>query len=497
MKSFKLALLAITTSLLLQGCNDDSDSYQPPSQPDINTKIVGLWSSDDVDSDLAAIAFLDDGTYVQVQVNDGQVMNNPENGMEWGKYSVDNKTGKLSTETIFDKNGNSGLSDAIPRHARITDGKLVLEIDENNNGVIESNEIYKFSETKPKGIVGYWKGEETDETLESVAFFEDGTYIHVQVDEDKSLNNPENGMEWGNYTVDNSTGLLETSQIFDDNGSNGLSEPRTRHVQLSDDSMLTIKVDNNQNGMIDSDESFGFSRAIVNVKPDDEIDPKDLLGLWEMNSTNNELAAIAFLEDGTYLQMQVDEGRSLNEPGNGMEWGKYSVGKNSTLITSQTFDNNDTSGLSDNILRTVKVVNNTLTLGVDENDNKVIDSKEYYTFTKAKSENTLGVWSNEETDHELLKLIFFESGTYVQLEVDEQSPFVAYSPFSGMEWGDYSINSLGVLTTSQRYDGNGESGFSDPISRNIKVTGNTLTLQFDENLNSIIDSGESLNFKRQ
>lgn len=155
MKSFKLALLAITTSLLLQGCNDDSDSYQPPSQPDINTKIVGLWSSDDVDSDLAAIAFLDDGTYVQVQVNDGQVMNNPENGMEWGKYSVDNKTGKLSTEAIFDKNGNSGLSDAIPRHARITDGKLVLEIDENNNGVIESNEIYKFSETKPKGIVGY------------------------------------------------------------------------------------------------------------------------------------------------------------------------------------------------------------------------------------------------------------------------------------------------------------------------------------------------------
>lgn len=322
---------------------------------------------------------MDDGTYVQVQVNDGQVMNNPENGMEWGKYSVDNKTGKLSTETIFDKNGNSGLSDAIPRHARITDGKLVLEIDENNNGVIESNEIYKFSETKPKGIVGYWKGEETDETLESVAFFEDGTYIHVQVDEDKSLNNPENGMEWGNYTVDNSTGLLETSQIFDDNGSNGLSEPRTRHVQLSDDSMLTIKVDNNQNGMIDSDESFGFSRAIVNVKPDDEIDPKDLLGLWEINSTNNELAAIAFLEDGTYLQMQVDAGWSLSEPGNGMEWGKYSVGKNSTLITSQTFDNNDTSGLSDNILRTVKVVNNTLTLGVDENDNKVIDSKEYYT----------------------------------------------------------------------------------------------------------------------
>ena len=66
-----------------------------------------------------------------------------------------------------------------------------------------------------------------------------------------------------------------------------------------------------------------------------------------------------------------------------------------------------------------------------------------------------------------------------------------------MEWGDYSINSLGVLTTSQRYDGNGESGFSDPISRNIKVMGNILTLEFDDNGNGMIDSGESLNFQRQ
>ena len=45
MKPFKLALLALTTSLLLQGCNDDSDSYQPPQQqPDIKSEITGLWT---------------------------------------------------------------------------------------------------------------------------------------------------------------------------------------------------------------------------------------------------------------------------------------------------------------------------------------------------------------------------------------------------------------------------------------------------------------------
>ncbi|WP_296243452.1 MULTISPECIES: hypothetical protein [unclassified Psychrobacter] len=496
MKSFKLALLAITTSLLLQGCNDDSDSYQPPSQPDINTKIVGLWSSDDVDSDLSAIAFLDDGSYVQVQVSDNP-MNNPDNGMEWGKYNINSKTGELTTKIVFDKNGNAGLSDSIARYAKVANGKLILEVDENNNGVIDSNEIYKFSQTQQKGMVGYWRGEETDENLESVAFFENGTYFHVQVDEEKSLNNPENGLEWGNYTIDSSTGLLETSQLFDDNGINGLSEPRTRYARVSDDNTLTIEVDENQNGIIDVDENFDFSRAIVDVKPDDEIDPKDILGLWEATPANNELSTLAFLEDGTYLQMQVDEDRSLSEPGNGMEWGKYSLGKNSTLITSQTYDGNDTSGLSDNILRTVKVVNNTLTLGVDENDNGVIDSKEYYTFSKAKSENLLGIWDYKETDHELLKLIFFENGTYVQLEVDEKPPFVAGSPFSGMEWGDYSINNLGLLTTSQRYDDNGESGLSDPINRYVRVSNNILTLDFDENSNGMIDSDETLNFKRQ
>ena len=93
-----------------------------------------------------------------------------------------------------------------------------------------------------------------------MAFLENGTYIHVQVDEDRSVDNVENGMEWGNYTVDPVTDQLVTTTIYDGNEGTGLSETRTRYARVTGDTALTIQVDGNQNDMIDDDESFTFSR---------------------------------------------------------------------------------------------------------------------------------------------------------------------------------------------------------------------------------------------
>ena len=107
MKSFKLALLTIATALVLQGCNDDnSDFNPPPTSSDIDTNIVGFWSEDETNGNLSAISFMDDGTYVQVQVNNNSSADDPEGGLEWGEYSIDKKTGKLTTTQRFDENGN-------------------------------------------------------------------------------------------------------------------------------------------------------------------------------------------------------------------------------------------------------------------------------------------------------------------------------------------------------------------------------------------------------
>jgi len=274
MKSFKLTLLAITTALILQGCGDDSDSddsptWQPdqpditqPDQPNIDTEIIGMWSSDDTpNGELSTIIFMDDGTYIQTQVDGSQSTSEAGNGMELGSYSVSSTEGKLTATPIFDKNGTSGLSDSVMRYAQVSNGKLILKVDENGNGIIDSNESYRFSETKSEGILGPWDFDDADDNeLLGLAFLENGTYIQVQVDEDGSVNNSENGMEWGNYTINAVTGQLSTTIIYDDNAGTGLSEPRTRYARVTGNTALTIEVDDNQDDVIDDEEMFKFSR---------------------------------------------------------------------------------------------------------------------------------------------------------------------------------------------------------------------------------------------
>ncbi|MFT0771861.1 MULTISPECIES: LptM family lipoprotein [Psychrobacter] len=274
MKSFKLALLAMTTALILQGCGSDSDSDESPTsqpdqpdvtqpdQPNIDTEIVGMWSSDDTASgELSTIIFMDDGTYIQTQVDSIQSTSEAGNGMELGSYSVSSTEGKLTATPIFDKNGTSGLSDSVMRYAQVSNGKFILKVDENGNGIIDSNESYRFSETKSESILGPWDFDDADDNeLLGLAFLENGTYIYVQVDEDRSVDNSENGMEWGNYTVDAVTGQLTTTIIYDGNAGTGLSEPRTRYARVTGNTALTIEVDDNQDDVIDYEEMFKFSR---------------------------------------------------------------------------------------------------------------------------------------------------------------------------------------------------------------------------------------------
>ncbi|MGM8900505.1 hypothetical protein, partial [Psychrobacter sp. 1Y4] len=217
---------------------------------------VGFWSEDNANSNLSAITFMDDGTYVQVQVNNSSSVNDSDGGLEWGEYSIDSKTGKLTTTQLFDENGTMGLSDDLNYFARVSNGKLIIEVDENENGSIDSNEQFKFSEIKPNGIVGSWGFDNAyEDELIGVAFLDDDQYVHVQVDSDHSVDNSENGLEWGTYVINPSTSQLTTSQTFDSNGGKGLSEPSTRYARVTDDEKLIIDVD---------DESFTFSRTMTN-----------------------------------------------------------------------------------------------------------------------------------------------------------------------------------------------------------------------------------------
>ena len=113
--------------------------------------------------------------------------------------------------------------------------------------------------------------------------------------------------------------------------------------------------------------------------------------------------------------------------------------------------------------------------------------------------NITGVWTNNSTGNELLALVFFDDGTYVHIEVDEELPLDnSNNEKSGMEWGTYSIDSsTGQLSTTQTFDNNGDTGFTDILTRFASVSNGVLTIQIDENKNGTIENDESLEFQRQ
>nr|WP_299039998.1 hypothetical protein [uncultured Psychrobacter sp.] len=505
MKTFKLTLLAITTALFLQGCGDDDNdgsSTSKPDQSDIDTNIVGFWSEDSSnDNSLSAISFMSDGTYVQVQVNNESLVDDPEGGLEWGTYEINSKTGELTTTQLFDENGNMGLSDAPNLSARVSDGKLILQVDENENGSTDSDEQYNFSEIQPDGIVGAWSFDDVDDTddeLIGVAFLDDSQYVHVQVNSDLSVDNDENGLEWGTYAINPSTNQLTTTQIFDNNGNSGLSDPLVRYAQVVNDK-LTIDVDENQNNVIDTSESFTFSRTAVT----EPVDAQMLSGLWRMDLGNEELVTLSFLDDGTYVQTQVTGPTSSRGSDNGIEWGEYSLKANNELeIDDVIFDNNGSAGLSDDVLRTVQITDDILTLGVDEDDDKVIESNELYTFSKAKSENELGIWKARagQINDELVLFGFLDNQTFFHIEVDQELPY-EYStvPLSGMDWNTYTLGNNSLFTLGQSlYSSTGGDDLSFFYQMNVKVVDDTLTFKAYSDQTSVNnDDGETVVFDRQ
>lgn len=492
MKPFKIAVLAVSMALLLQGCgDDDSDDYQPPKQPDVNTDIVGFWSEDGAGDNLSAISFMADGTYVQVQVNNESLVESPEGGLEWGTYEINRKTGKLTTTQLFDENGDMGLSDAPNLSARVSNGKLILQVDEDENGSIDNDEQYKFSEIKPNGIKGAWSLDSADDKeLIGVAFLDDSQYVHVQVDSARLLDNPENGLEWGTYAINPATNQLTTSQNFDSNAGKGLSEPSTRYARVIDDEKLIVDVD---------DESFTFSRTAVQGP----VDAQMLSGLWRMDLGDEELVTLSFLDDGTYVQTQVTGTTSSRGENNGIEWGKYSLAANNELkIDKIVYDDNGTAGLSDKLLRTVQVSGDMLTLGVDANDDDVIENNEKYQFTKAKSENELGIWKAraDELDNELVLVGFLDNQMFFHVEVDENSPFEDFdSASSGINWNLYTLGNDGLFTLGQSlYSNTGGEDLSSFYKMTVKVNGDILTFIGYEDQSEVQENdGETVIFDRQ
>ncbi|MCG9696849.1 hypothetical protein [Shewanella sp. Isolate11] len=91
--------------------------------------IIGAWKiiDDNGESDaddLVMLIFYNDGTYVHGEYDADD--NAEEHGMEWGNYTIDSDTRRLTTTQIADNNSDTGLSDFS---ADSTDAELYVSVD--------------------------------------------------------------------------------------------------------------------------------------------------------------------------------------------------------------------------------------------------------------------------------------------------------------------------------------------------------------------------------
>lgn len=217
-------------------------------------------------------------------------------------------------------------------------------------------------------LIGTWEiASPTQLDFFLLSFFEDGTYLHAEVDETEP--NAISGMEWGSFTY---IGLGETTatQFLDNNGDAGLSDfsgdnGSSLRILPQSSGSLMFGPDDNNDGI--SDGAFGLRK----------IDSEGILGAWISTTTDAELLMIAFFDNGIYFHAEID--RDNPELMSGMELGTYARDESTGLLTiTQTFDNNGSAGLTDFVGIGAPdvftdVAADTLTLTIDDDGDTLID----------------------------------------------------------------------------------------------------------------------------
>ncbi|KZZ17134.1 hypothetical protein A3751_12655, partial [Oleiphilus sp. HI0080] len=309
----------------------------------------------------------------------------PDNGITITETAKNNATQVNFDVSVSDFSSSAAVTTFIANSGSVNT-TLISEseaIAHFEGTLIDEGEVFVPSNS----IAGVWVNEETTNELLAFVFFEDGTYVHMEIDEVAPLNpdnpNEVSGMEWGTYSIDPETRELTASITFDGNFDTGLTDSigQVDIFARVDGNTLTIQVDDNDSGTIEEGEATDFTRS----------SNAGILGAWTNTETTNELLAFVFFDNGTYAHLEIDEVAPLNPENpnevSGMEWGTYSINpQTGELTASITFDGNDDTGLTDSIGQVdifAQVAGDTLTIEVDDNNNGSISEDEQFNFERA------------------------------------------------------------------------------------------------------------------
>ncbi|QIZ78075.1 hypothetical protein [Ferrimonas lipolytica] len=206
-------------------------------------------------------------------------------------------------------------------------------------------------------FVGTWAiTEETENDYELLmfTFFDDGTYLHYEVqpmDEDDLDGFA--GAEWGHYTVDDADYLLQDGDtMHDSNGNWGLGDLITGAAPIpSDFGGETVKLSFENDGAI-TFHVTGYEMGIADGEEEGDTQSFDiaaianngLLGTWVLADSIEgvDLLTFTFLDDGRYVHVEVADGEE-----GGMEVGNYEVDSDTNELTvTMVHDLNGDIGLT-------------------------------------------------------------------------------------------------------------------------------------------------------
>ncbi|KPZ68428.1 MULTISPECIES: hypothetical protein [Shewanella] len=103
-------------------------------------EIEGYWYNQEYD-DLYAVLMLENGLYVQLQINfehDDELT-----GMEWGQYQHQSDSGEVYFQTQYDDNQQTGFSRygeiaSAAFNVKLHDDQLIFLLDHNEDGIIDT-----------------------------------------------------------------------------------------------------------------------------------------------------------------------------------------------------------------------------------------------------------------------------------------------------------------------------------------------------------------------
>ncbi|MBF0178303.1 MAG: DUF1566 domain-containing protein [Magnetococcales bacterium] len=235
---------------------------EPPSAaPPVSTSkasdtLLGTWYSlNDAWGNSGVITFLSDGTYVHAET--GPTDGGGFTGVELGSYSWDAATGKLAaTKVEVDTNGTWGLSDSLTKGPGIVkfNGDVATYTDSSTSATDPPSNLIRLVSDPSNALVGSWYATDANKTYSVVVtFFNNGYYFLAE----KNTVDPNvtNGVEFGTYKWNASTGVLSVGLIVDTNGQGGASHP-----------VGTDRIIISGNSFVASDDSPG-STTFVRVAP--------------------------------------------------------------------------------------------------------------------------------------------------------------------------------------------------------------------------------------